>query len=284
LKVVLFGDSLSDDGSGVYTFSGHFLPLPPYYQGRFSNGHIWLEYVAQKVHLDYKHFFDYAYGGAFVDAENPSMVPSLMATVNDYLISQKFNISSYDADKTLYIIFGGGNDVRKAVFFGEINESLSLNLRETLPYIVNFITQRIVDAGGKHIVVFELIPLNGPLIENITLDQREELQNLTLDLNNLIAEQIANLRSSSGVNITLYDPYDFWFDAVNNPEQFGFRNSTGYCFQNYIDFIDGSATTGEQANVCENPQNYLFWDGLGHPTTKFHEAFAGDIVKTLGWN
>ena len=43
-KVVYFGDSLTDTGN-IYMY-GHIMPKsPPYYNGRFSNGPVWSEYL-----------------------------------------------------------------------------------------------------------------------------------------------------------------------------------------------------------------------------------------------
>ncbi|KAF5346599.1 hypothetical protein D9758_013467 [Tetrapyrgos nigripes] len=45
--VVAFGDSFSDNGHGAWVISNHSWPAHPgYYQGRFSNGPVWVEYVA----------------------------------------------------------------------------------------------------------------------------------------------------------------------------------------------------------------------------------------------
>src|SRR5271166_4970069 len=44
--IVAFGDSLSDVGN---TFIADGIPPPPYYQGHYSNGPIWLEYLANSL-------------------------------------------------------------------------------------------------------------------------------------------------------------------------------------------------------------------------------------------
>ena len=45
--IISFGDSLSDVGN-TYLAAG--IPQsPPYYQGHYSNGPIWLEYLASKL-------------------------------------------------------------------------------------------------------------------------------------------------------------------------------------------------------------------------------------------
>ena len=40
--IYVFGDSLSDSGR---LFAATQIPPPPYYQGRFSNGPIWIDYL-----------------------------------------------------------------------------------------------------------------------------------------------------------------------------------------------------------------------------------------------
>src|SRR5271157_6028524 len=45
--IVAFGDSLSDTGN-TYLAIG-YPPSPPYYQGHYCNGPIWLEYLAAQL-------------------------------------------------------------------------------------------------------------------------------------------------------------------------------------------------------------------------------------------
>src|SRR5579859_2122030 len=101
-KIVLFGDSLSDNGSGIKQLFNTF-PYPPYSGGRFTNGPVWIEKIPSAG------LTDYAYGGATV---NQTLVvepgaPSLAVQINDHLIS---NGGKAQLD-TLYVIMGGANDV-----------------------------------------------------------------------------------------------------------------------------------------------------------------------------
>lgn len=56
--VVVYGDSLSDNGN-LYGAIG--VPPPPYYMGRFSNGPVAAEYLANNLNVP---LTDWAWGGA----------------------------------------------------------------------------------------------------------------------------------------------------------------------------------------------------------------------------
>ena len=62
-----FGDSLSDTGN-VYLATGGTLPGTPYFPGRFSNGPIWIDYLARSLGLPITPSLaggtNFAYGGA----------------------------------------------------------------------------------------------------------------------------------------------------------------------------------------------------------------------------
>ena len=129
-KIVVFGDSLSDTGN-VFSFTSRMhkaVPLipivpkePPYFQGRFTNGQIWIEDLAQMLSIPVD---DYAYGGAWVESVFDSKQPfpfSLGMQVNFYLV-QSFRDA--DKDKHLYVIWVGSNDYvqgRKDVDYATTN-------------------------------------------------------------------------------------------------------------------------------------------------------------------
>src|SRR4051812_8541313 len=65
-KLVVLGDSLSDTGN-LFAATGGAIPPSPYYLGRFSNGPVWVEYLAEALDVPFE---DYAYGGAKTDEGN----------------------------------------------------------------------------------------------------------------------------------------------------------------------------------------------------------------------
>ncbi|HEY9301471.1 MAG TPA: SGNH/GDSL hydrolase family protein, partial [Phormidium sp.] len=63
-ELYVFGDSLSDAGTVFRATGGMYPPNPPYFQGRYSNGRVWVEYLALCLHLDFNQTKNFAYGGA----------------------------------------------------------------------------------------------------------------------------------------------------------------------------------------------------------------------------
>ena len=85
-RVVVFGDSLSDNGN-LYLATGGTTPLsPPYYQGRFSNGPVFTELLGFNVGryaagAPVTGSINYAFGGARTDSalSPPGMRNQLLA-------------------------------------------------------------------------------------------------------------------------------------------------------------------------------------------------------------
>lgn len=100
-KVVFFGDSLTDTGN-LYRYDFGFLPKsPPYSNGRFTNGIVWSEYVADRLKLKNISTENYALGGETVALHSPigGFLPvTLSMSVKNYL-SHNNNLTN-----TLFVI------------------------------------------------------------------------------------------------------------------------------------------------------------------------------------
>src|SRR5919108_3147959 len=64
--VVMFGDSLSDNGN-LLALTGGAVPASPYFAGRFSNGPVWVERLASALDVPLVNF---AVGGALTGNGN----------------------------------------------------------------------------------------------------------------------------------------------------------------------------------------------------------------------
>lgn len=74
----VFGDSLSDVGQVFRATRGMYPPNPTYFQGRYSNGRVWVEYLAQRLHLSSRQTHNFASGGATTGSDPNSLVPGLL--------------------------------------------------------------------------------------------------------------------------------------------------------------------------------------------------------------
>src|SRR5262245_47566831 len=91
--IVSFGDSLSDVGN-VYLATGLTQPDPPssYYPGHYSNGMVWVEYLAKDLGIakpspSLAGGSDYAFGGAETGTSGLSTLgtPNIGTQISTYL-------------------------------------------------------------------------------------------------------------------------------------------------------------------------------------------------------
>jgi hypothetical protein len=68
-RIVVLGDSLSDIGN-LHSLTGGALPTPPHAAGRFCNGPLWIEYLAEHLGIELLPDDNYAVGGATTGSYN----------------------------------------------------------------------------------------------------------------------------------------------------------------------------------------------------------------------
>lgn len=113
-SLTVFGDSLSDTGNIFLATSGA-VPAAPYFSGRFSNGPIWIDTLAAGLGLPGGSVpalaggSNYAFGGARTGTA--SSPPGLLAQYGGLWLPA----TPGGADPNgLYVVVGGGNDMRDA--------------------------------------------------------------------------------------------------------------------------------------------------------------------------
>ena len=243
-RLIVFGDSLSDNGN-LFAITG-FPPAPYYFMGRFSNGPVWVEDLAQRLDVPLD---DFAYGGANTDATDINgPFPGIKAQIGN---STTGYISTHPvADpKALYIIWGGANDY---LFGGQTN-----------PYVpvANLVgeIQQLAATGAKHFLIPNLPDL-GSLPGTDGTPYSIPLNLLTGAHNFLLSQSLANLRDhfdDEDIDITLLDVNALVKQIFTAPSIYGLTNVTqGYLFS---------------PNGC--PDQYLFWDMI-HPTAIGHRILA----------
>jgi phospholipase/lecithinase/hemolysin len=252
--IVSFGDSLTDVGN-VYIASGGATPPAPYYQGRYSNGQVWVEYLAKDLGLpaptpSLAGGTNYAFGGAETGTSGFSTLgtPNMGTQIGMYLGGGNTPTATQ-----LFTLWGGANDFLIA---GQTDPSVPVaNIAAEITALAA--------AGAKQFLVGNL-PLLGeiPLGQTLSAAQRQGLDFLSATFDTELAAELNQLGHSLGVQIHLLDVETLVAGVMADPAKYGFTNVTS-------DAIDDGVFSG---------QGYLFWD-QEHPTTAAHQ-----IIGNVGFS
>lgn len=250
-QVVSFGDSLSDSGNISLLNPG--FPLAPYYPGHFSNGPVWIETFSAGLGLSstpsYGGGTNYALGGSVTGAPLSSPIP-LTSQAGLYLS----NVGGVADPDALYVVWGGGNDVR----LGNIGNSVA-NIGSIVAALAGAGAERFLVANLPDIGLTPEAQAGGPAaVAGATF--------LSTTFNAGLAAAIPGWETTYGIDIIELDVFAFLNDVITNPGLYGITNTTGRCYS-------GTTGVGGAGTVCANPDEYVFWDGI-HPTAAAHEALG----------
>lgn len=242
-QLVVFGDSLSDTGMVFRATNRSYPPDPPYFQGRYSNGRVWVEYLADHLGLSASQINNFAYGGATSSNRSDGLVPGLLSQVQSFT-----QLHSQLKSTSLYTLWGGANDYLQ----GANNTTASV---KNVMDAIGFLSQ----AGARRVLVANLPNLgelpatrSGPNAAHLTTLTQAHNQGLRRSLK-LLGQQQPDLE------IMMLDANALYQTAINQPAKFEFTNVTAAC-------ISGT-------RICNRPNQFLFWDDI-HPTTAAHEVLG----------
>jgi len=284
-QLVVFGDSLSDPGNAaaMTTPSGGqpFFPPSPPYAYRFSNGPTAAEYLAQSygvtVNLGWPTAMttsnNFAVGGALnsngnynFTVDSPTGLTNYPTVANTGIaqqIAQYKENSTPVADQTLFLLWGGPNDIflGLATRPGDMSNVISGALT-AMAYNI----QTLVGLGAEHILVPGMPDLGktpaaleaGPdapaLMSQISAGYNLGLTDLLDTLDNLLADTL----------LYRFDTAAFLNQVTANPAAYGFTNITEAC-PTAVWSTDPECT------------GYLYFDNV-HPSTAGHRLLAGQFA------
>jgi outer membrane lipase/esterase len=253
--MVVFGDSLSDNGNAFAASRHAEPPSPPYFDGRFSNGPVWVERFAQTFGLEMKPAADggrnYAVGGA----KTGSGVDSLKNQVSTFLVLHSLDGLRQD---DLFVVFGGGNDLSDAVGSPDaasIIAEAAGNIRD--------IVEDLAHRGAVNFLVPNL-PNKGLSPAARRRGTTQEEQALSTAFNMALSAVLDDVSSRLSVNIIRVNLFDLAQNVVAMPAAFGFAIVIDPCL----------AESSAGFAVCEAPDSHVFWDAI-HPTVRGHDLIAG---------
>lgn len=258
-QVIAFGDSLTDNGN-LLALVG--LPGAPYYQGRFSNGIVSVEVMANQLGLN---LTDYAYGGAQTGTGNLAGSflngTGIQGQIAHY--GSGLGAAGQSADASaLYFVWGGPNDF----FAGQ--SMLSASTAVTAANNVKADIANLYNLGARDFFV-PLMPDLGVTPSARATDAANPGFSAiatadSLGFNTLLSSNLQTLSASlTGIHIQTFDTLSFQHQQIAALSAQGY-NVTDQCYT-------GSSTTA--GTVCSDPSQYLFWDGV-HPTAVAHEALG----------
>lgn len=265
-----FGDSLTDTGNLFY-LSGFVLPpSPPYFNGRFSNGPVWIEPLARRLGLEID--FDtpfannHAIAGAFTGVDGLSGPDiGVLSQVDGFLASG----GTFEPND-LVVVWAGANDY----FFtgttpSEAVDNLALAVME------------LYDAGARRFMVPNLPNLGDtPLAHSQGQAAVDGLNAMTAAHNAILAEVMNDLADLLQAEIVLVNVNASFAELLKRQTLFGYDNVTVPCL---IQQPDG---TRPPSGACPangdtfDATGTLFWD-LIHPTATAHELLAAFAHATL---
>ncbi len=258
--VVIFGDSLSDEGR-VYALMEELFPDPDfYYQGRFSNGPIWAEYA-------FPDRLNFAYGGALANHDNifSSDFDDLLDNTGVFdQIDEYFAQSPDNIAETTFIIYVGPNDMLAMTDFDDPNTPSSIV--EIVDNIEASVI-RLKKAGATDITVIGMADLSlTPYVRHsASLFQQRVITRATIRFN----KKLIDMADALDIH---YFPADEVMEAIMaDAAANGLINVSDAC----LTVVNGEGV------VCDNPDAYLFWDNV-HPTTFVHGLFARLYMNRSG--
>ena len=264
-NVVVFGDSLSDSGN-VFTLNhGTYPPAP--YQGRFSDGPVWVEYLVKTLGIS-GDFCNYAFGGANTGVSNPAELnaPGFITQVSAYTslltASAAFPTAFPQPDETLFIIWIGGND------FLDMTDPAAANATVTQA-VVNIRTgmTELADAGAVTFMVVNLPDLGKTPRMNQDAVLAAGGTQLAAAFNDVLEGVLEDFESAHpAVTVVRFSTFNLLGEMVADPAIGGFDNVTDTKF----DKTHGTVAAGR----------YLFWDDI-HPTTITHKILARQAASLL---
>lgn len=275
-EIYVFGDSLSDAGN-INAISFGLVPSDAYWESRsFSNGPTWVTTLAEELGVSTpvhslsgsQNATNYAYGGAESGEEGSAFagitVQNIGPQIDEFIADDRALRRS-----SLVILWIGGNDLNGTSASGASNQ-ISRTIRNVRHHL-----EELISLGAVQFLIPN-VPLLGEVPQhNQNPSDRAQQNQLTEDYNEALATLVGEIRTDHpSLRFVEFNVAALMRDALANPLQFGFTNTT-----------DQAHTPGALGGIfggmtVPNPDEYVFWDDL-HPTGPVHEIAGVAAAERL---
>ncbi|KAF5020462.1 hypothetical protein F66182_7501 [Fusarium sp. NRRL 66182] len=267
-RLIVFGDSFSDNGNGSWIVSNGSWPADPaYYRHSFSNGPKWNDLVAKTLGLE---LINLATGGATTDnafvaggtgSESTIPVPSAADQVASFL--------SWDVPRPgdVFVHWIGANDIlfNTSITGGQVASLINENFN------------RLYQAGAKNIILanynemttfpatYNSSTYDIPNVETYVTD-------LTLGLKNIAASYTGLVQTA------VVDVARLFYNITSCPEAYGFAKD--YVHPPTPCLTGVYASEHVPRHLCSDPERHLFFDSY-HPVKEVHALVADLFEETI---
>ena len=271
-NLLAFGDSLSDMGNAKDSIL-NVPDVPPYWQGRFSNGPVWIEYVSQAYGVTTtvgslsEQGDNRAFGGSQTgQGFSYLLLPNVGTQISNYLA----NVQSSIAQNEVVSLWAGGNDF----LYGTANsDTIVANMESHI--------RQLNTAGASEFIIPNLPPLEKtPEILGRSQSQQNTIASEVVSYNTKLATLVNDLVAELSITVHFIDAWSLFNDIVDNSRALGITNTQDSA-------CSASATLlplpicNSASTVANNPDEFIFFD-KAHPTRVMHEFISFFAIQSIG--
>jgi len=300
--MVIFGDSFSDVGN-IYNVSNGTQPSPLIsWDGRYSDGRVWAEYVQQFFNLQQQLTpstsggTNYGWGGAttnnnyldafstYLDDDVPSVNEQITQYLNDQQDIQRLEADNdkssstaapkEDNDQPLHVLFSGYND-----YWWYVNRNYTtsdgqdLNFTNVYTTVANQVVENIQtlydEADARTFLVANVGNMSTWAEASLQPQEVLDAYNVLVEGHNKVLASLLLEFKQSHPNAIVYS-FDIFnsFECLNDQQDYlGILNVTAPCHPD--------VTTD-----CGDIYSYKFWDYY-HPTTHAHHLWSISAIQGI---
>lgn len=258
-RVVVFGDMFSDTGR-FHNFSQGRAPRKDvYYNHRFSDGPIWVDYLQKNNHS--VHSYAMALSTACDNLALDGDIPCFADQVQEYLTSNE----THD----LAIVWIGMHDYFDLLGPVDVADQRPPGFQVT-SCIQEGIQTLVTMSSIRNVLVFNLPTLERKFRAGSIL---RRVRYLVKGHNNLLSEVVSTLALQyTNVSFGLYDVYNFTDTLHNQSSSLGYVHCDKPCIKY------SGANIGQK---CTSPSQYCFYDEEYNPTTVIHRRLTNNLLRFL---
>ncbi|PPQ88501.1 hypothetical protein CVT25_013172 [Psilocybe cyanescens] len=260
-----FGDSYSQTGfniTGPLPNSANPIGNPDFPGWSATGGANWVGYVTGTYNNSLLYTYNYAYGGATIDANlvtpyEPTVL-SLTDQVNQFLttVASKPATTPWTSSNALFSVWIGVNDIGNSYYNSGDRSAFS----DTLLSAYFALVQKLYNAGGRNFLFANVPPIDrSPLMLAQSADAQALEKSVIGTFNTKLAAKIsAFAAANTGTKTFLWDSNAQFTTILNAPTSYGFQDATSF---------------GSAAN--------MFWGNNYHPSTYANKFFGQTVGQTV---